>query len=408
MQLHEMLNELLELLIPCSEKEAYTYHFEKKRNPPIRVLFPTKESQSYFIIKQLNRYICLLEKVFLFHEKIRVNFSKTTIHSFVEDRLKFQKNNSQPFTIKSNNQFFQELLLKEPSTIQVSTPLTGIFLNNITETVSMGNFKIICQNEVYLEQTLQIIYLQTDVQNIYDIEIARIKAQSYFEDFIKLILFISCEFNGQDKFKLETGIYLDYDISSPTFAGTINRLIFRNTNSDCDPIESFNAESFRKIGIQDPFFTQNNPLNIIWDLYNLQNNDQELTDINKRILNASLAIGESARTLNIQNSLIYTCVALEALFVKNREERNRATVSDSLSSLISESQERFFFIKQLTTKVYDARSDIVHGRRLSTIPNFSLVNKFVRQAIIKLLNDSEYKNFITIDDLREKLQTLNY
>jgi hypothetical protein len=38
------------------------------------------------------------------------------------------------------------------------------------------------------------------------------------------------------------------------------------------------------------------------------------TKIQQRIINSALAIGESAKSIDLRNSVIYSCVALETLF----------------------------------------------------------------------------------------------
>lgn len=93
--------------------------------------------------------------------------------------------------------------------------------------------------------------------------------------------------------------------------------------------------------------------------------------------------------------------------MNNREEEIKNIVSKCSSSLISKIKKIIFLFKKFTQKIYNACSDIVRGRKLSTVPNFSFVNKLLRQAIIELLTNSKYKNIniniTTIENLRQRI-----
>lgn len=401
MQLYELLNELLELLIPCSEEKINKGDFY------------LNIANYFFKINDRDRYQSLHENILSTNKKLQSDFASSTLKEFIRNKLINYKIDQKYFDFQDNTNFFQELTSKQKQNLKFITTIPNIILDIKNSPINLGCFSLDIfphefKNGIKYPVLRSTTYLRLIINDVFDPLLASYKASSAFVDFIRIVLFITNRFDYKYHLQISNE-QQQYDNNE----GILNtRVVYNyyayNLNND-QPITGRYEESIIKLHISRLLSTpKSSELHKVWDFYQNYHENTDLTDIQKRILSASLAVGESIRSEETNNSIIYTCIALESLFTKNREEGIRSIISKSLSFLVSVDQEQYDNYYKLTTQIYDARSTIVHGRQLSEIPDFNFINKLLRDAIIELLNNKKYKDIETIEQLSEIVRATKF
>lgn len=146
----------------------------------------------------------------------------------------------------------------------------------------------------------------------------------------------------------------------------------------------------------------------MWDFYEAKHNGKKLKDIESRLLNSALALGESAMTPDTKNSIIYTCISLEILFSYDEASLFQRSIGEKLSDIFSfvvakDIDSRLLVSKHLK-KVYGMRSAIVHGGNKELSNENLPINFLMRGAINDLLNNEKFKHINTISQIYELLK----
>ena len=132
----------------------------------------------------------------------------------------------------------------------------------------------------------------------------------------------------------------------------------------------------------------------------------------KRLLNASMAIGESSLSRNTKNSIIYTSMALEILFSLNENSLFQPSIADKLSDafafFIGEDKETRLSASKAIKSFYSIRSALVHGGNPKVNNDYIIINSYLRAIIKELLNNEKYVDIKTISDLYTMVKEAQY
>ncbi|UOB56993.1 HEPN domain-containing protein [Burkholderia pyrrocinia] len=249
------------------------------------------------------------------------------------------------------------------------------------------------------------MYVSVGITDIYDNTIAITKAEVAFLDFARLVVFLSGKLDRSVRIK--TGL--------PLYADLSHERMYVNTSSYQILDEAGNLESssvtnkhLEKIPVNNDFFCKNEQFGKLWSLYERRHEGSKLTDIESRILNCALALGESSMTTDTRNSIIYTCISLETLLSFDEGSLFQKSIGEKLSDLFSfivaKDIDSRLLVSKLLKNVYSMRSAIVHGgdKKLSN-ENLS-INMLARAAINELINDDRFNDITNISQLNNKLK----
>jgi len=132
----------------------------------------------------------------------------------------------------------------------------------------------------------------------------------------------------------------------------------------------------------------------------------------KRLLNASMAIGESSLSRNTKNSIIYTSMALEILFSLNENSLFQPSIADKLSDtfafFIGTDKETRLSASKAIKSFYSIRSALVHGGNPKVNNDYIIINSYLRAIIKELLNNEKYVDIKTISDLYTMVKEAQY
>ncbi len=353
-------------------------------------------------------YYDILESLASENSKISSRFSRKTIYKFIEDRLPRIKRTGQ--MQESSESFFKELLEQDVTSMAVSVPISGIRLDG-----GARSFELACFRFGYL-QDLEIpmanqsgMYISTTIKDVYDKEIAFQKAENAFLNFAKLIVFLS---GKQDKsILIETGLPLKPDLSHERMYVSTNSYQIQDAQGRMDSADVKNIH-IEKIPVNNDFFTSREALGRLWDFYERKHAGAKLGDLESRILNAALALGESASTKDIRNSVLYTCIALEILFSRDDGALFQKSIGQNIADLFAfivakEAPARKEIVK-LTKKVYGMRSAIVHGGDKEMSNENLDVNHYMRAALGELLTAERFKEVKRLSTVCEMLLDAQY
>ncbi len=253
------------------------------------------------------------------------------------------------------------------------------------------------------------MYIQVPIDNSYDKFITLQSAETAFSDFAKLISFIS----GKDdkSIKIETGLPLRHSFNHEMMY--VNTTSYQITDTQ-GQMEAGNVTNrcLEKIPINNQFFCEHNQFKNLWSIYERKHKREKLKDIESRILNASLAIGESAMSENTKNSVIYTCIALEILFSYDEGSLFQKSIGDKLadtfSFIVAKDKETRLETASILKKVYKMRSALVHGGEKEITNEYILINHLLRAAISELINNRKYSHLNKLDDLYAMVKEAQY
>ncbi|SEQ55459.1 hypothetical protein SAMN03159444_01930 [Pseudomonas sp. NFACC02] len=355
-----------------------------------------------------NEYFIILELLAIDNSTIASRFSRKTIYKFIEDRLpKIKRTGDAPASAEA---FFAELLEQKSTSMTVTVPISGIRLDH-----DVREFELACFKFGYL-QDLEVplanqngMYISTVISDVYDKEIAYEKAENAFLNFGKLIVFLA---GKQDKsILIETGLPLKPDMSHELMYVSTNSYQVRDGNGFMSTAD-IRTKTIEKIPVNDPFFISREQLGKVWGLYERKHAGAKLQDLEARILNTALALGESASTKDMRNSILYTCIALEVLFSHNDgalfQKSIGQNVADLFAFIVAKDVNSRKSIAKLTKKVYGMRSAIVHGGDKEMSNENVTVNYFLRGALTELLTAERFKDTKRMSTIYDMMQDAQY
>lgn len=359
-----------------------------------------------------NTYKLLLEIVFQFNIKVSKHFSRKTINKYIEEQLNNQKIKDQLFDESINDNFFKKFEDQKPFDRFIIAPISGIILEK-KDKISIANFEIGRRSQ--LKKNILLFsedknhphkyYISVKVLKIYDENIAIEKAKNMFLDFIRLISFISGNPEANIKIKTEMP---DYELF-PNGMFYIETTYYSALTEMNEQIPSMSIENllYKAIPLDDKHFYNNEDFKKLWILYENYKSEKKISNIELRILNASIAIGESLLNKNNLESTLYASMALERLFTFSHK-----FISENLSylfaSIISKEEKIFLTTKEFAKKFYKLRSDIVHGKTYENIEDKYLeIIPYIRLIIYELLNNKKYENIKTPKELNNFFKSQN-
>lgn len=172
------------------------------------------------------------------------------------------------------------------------------------------------------------------------------------------------------------------------------------------PFGSISNTFVEKIPIDNEFFYKNVNFAKLWDIYERQNTKKNTLE--KRLLNASIAIGESALSKNIKNSIIYTSMAFEILFSFDEGSLFQKSIGDKLADtfafIVAKDKETRLQTIKSVKEFYRLRSALVHGGDTKVNNDYITFNRLLSAAISELLNNVKYRNVKSIDALYDMVK----
>ncbi len=408
MSLHELLNKNLSLIEVGKTSEDGIAHAKAWFNEN-EVLFVSN--------KNIEQFTLILEQIYSNNENIYTKFSRQKIYKFIEDEIVKQKKNKSIFTEKISKDFFLILEKQKPYSRYIIAPISGVRLDNENK-VNISIFEIgkTSQLNPLLSMTMDEYYIAVQIDNIYDALIAIDEAKNKFLDFIRLIVFLS----GRNDKKILIKIGL------PSYPSMSHEKMYVETSSYhiAENIEDEFASSqinntyLEKIPVNNNFFSNNDDFLKLWKIYMEQSFNENITKkekkdtMEKRLLNASLAIGESALSKNIKNSIIYTSMGLEILFSLDESSLFQKSISDKLADtfvfIVGKDKESRLRASKIVKKFYNLRSTLVHGGDAKVNNDYIGINELLRAIIKELLNNEKFATVKTINDLYNMVKEAQY
>lgn len=390
MEFLELLNSFLESLEKSVDKPINYYKFWYNNNEYIYV--SSQNSQKF----QEN-----LELIYSINKKIYSRFTRQKIYKYIEDEIVNKKMKNEIFLEENAKYFFKQFEEMKPYSKYVIAPISGIRLDK-SEKMNISVFEIgkTTQLKSILSNEQDGYYIAVKINNIYDELIAIEEAKNKFLDFIRIIIFIS---GRNDKtIKIKTGL--------PSYPSLSHERIYIESNSyqiteninDEFPSTTINNIHCEKIPLDNDFFCKNESFKKLWNLYENQNNEK-ISKMEKRILNASIAIGESALSTNQKNSIIYTSMAFEILFSFDEGSLFQKSIGDKLADtfvfvVCKDKDSRLNTIKSVKD-FYKLRSALVHGGEANPTNDYIYFNRLLSAVISELLNNTKYEYIKNIDHL---------
>lgn len=365
------------------------------------------EDKAYHVNNHATHHNNIIE-IYSKSKGISEKFSLKTIYEYIETILIKIKTGRLSIP-ESSNELFNDLIKTQPENIRVYAPISGIYLANKKE-LKLSVFKFGYIKDLPDHTHIKAdFYASVEISNSYDNTLSIEKAELAFIDMIRLItLFVG----KQDKTVIiKTGLPIYEDISSTQFITSSNTYHILSNDGELR-FSTFNHQTFNKIPIDHDFFIKNSPLIKLWDIFEKKHSKQKISDIESRIINASLYLGESMKTTDIRNSIIYTCMAIESLFSYDEGSLFQRSIGEKLADMFAfiagENLESRLEISKKFKKVYAMRSAIVHGGEKSASTDNLLINQLLIKVISELLNNEKFKDIEKISELYDQLKIAQY
>lgn len=393
MNLYDLLNYSLSLIEEEKTSEAGIAHakswFDKEK-----VFFISNEN--------IEEFSLTIEQIYNINEKIYTRFTRQKIYKFIEEKLVKHKKSKSTFTEKTSKDFFQLFEEQKPYSRYIIAPISGIRLDNVNK-INISIFEIGKANQLksILSNDADGYYISVKIDNIYDDLIAIEEAKNKFLDFIRLIVFLSGK--NDKKILIKTGLPSYPSIShEQMYVETSSYHIAENIHEEF-PSSQMNNIYLEKIPVDNPFFCKHENFLKIWNIYERKSSAKNISKMESRLLNASIAIGESALSKNIKNSIIYTSMAFEILFSFDEGSLFQKSIGDRLADTFAfviarDKETRLNAIKSVK-EFYRLRSALVHGGDRKMNNDYIVFNSLLSTVISELLNNEKYKNIKNIDNL---------
>jgi hypothetical protein len=363
---------------------------------------------SSIVATDINAYSLALEKIYEDNSMVGSRFSRKTVFKYIEDRIPRLKISGKD--VESSDKFFKELLDIKPMSMSVFAPISGVRLDGGVRTFTLSSFGFGYLQDLEMPMANENgMYISTTIENVYDKEIALHRADNSFLNFIKLIIFLS---GKQDRsILIETGLPLKPDISHERMYVSTSSYQVQINNEKIQSSDISNI-FIEKIPVNHEFFVSREGLGKVWELYERKHVGQKIGDLEARVLNAALALGESASTKDARNSILYTCIALEILFSRDDgalfQKSIGQNVADLFAFIVAKDVSSRKEIAKLTKKVYGMRSAIVHGGEKEMSGENMVVNVFMRAALAELLTADRFRDVTRLSTVFEMMQDAQY
>jgi len=391
MLLHELLNENLSL-IGVKQATEGDLEFAKSWSSKDEVLFVSNNNYEQFLLN--------LERIYSIREPIFTRFTRQKIYKYVEDELIKHKKNNKMFTKDVSNIFFHQFEEQKAYSKYIIAPISGIRLDR-TQKINISIFEIGKASELksILSNDTDGYYIAVKIDDVYDDLVAIEEAKNKFSDFIRLIVFISGK--NDKRIFIKTGLPSYPSISHQQMYVETSSYHATNNIENEFPNSSISNTYVEKIPVDNEFFYKNDNFAKLWEIHERQNSKKNTLE--KRLLNASIAIGESALSRNIKNSIIYTSMAFEILFSFDEGSLFQKSIGDRLADTFAfivakDKETRLQTIKSVKS-FYRLRSALVHGGDSKVNNDYIIFNRLLSAAISELLNNVKYKDIKNIDAL---------
>lgn len=395
MELDKLLNELLGSINVTAEHLS-----------GVPLFVPSSEGGGLYVgWSEFEKFNYLLEKIYNHNKIIKSKFSSKKIYQYTKKEVFSKKRMNLLFTQREAESFFNELLAIKPRSCKVMAPISGIRLD-FQDIVNMSIFEVGKTDNLKLTfNSLQSeYYVSASIKDIYDDDLAIEIAENKFLDFIRLIVFMS---GGDDRsIRIKVGLPV-YESLGPIqmYVDSSSYRVVENDNSLRGSVAMQN-KVMEKLPLDAPFFQSNGCFQKLWDIY-----EEPITKKNKmkrRVLNASISIGESALSRNVKNSIIYTSMAFEMLFSLDESALFQSSIADKLAGNLAfivgtDKHSRLQIIKDVK-KFYALRSGLVHGASPDLDSSYMTFNVLLRESINELLNNEKYEKVNDISVLYEMLK----
>lgn len=355
-------------------------------------------------IKDLESYNECLESIYSFDDVISSRFSRKTVFTYLDKELPKLKRTSTEYE-GTEKEFYKDFFDVKARDLIVTAPVSGVRLDSGIRKFNLSIYSFGYLEDLELPLSMDKgMYVSVTIKNCYDKEKAIQKASDSFSNLSRLLVLIS---GKQDKnILIETGLPLKKNIShEKMYVNTSSYQVHGNDGI----IQSGDIKNqfLEKLPLDNDFFYNNASFKRLWSIYERKHNDLKVSDLELRILNSSLALGESALTKDTRNSIIYTCISLEILFSLNEGALFQSSIGENISNMFSfivaKDLNARLKMKKLIKKVYGLRSAIVHGGNKELTDENLVVNIYMRAAISELLNNDKFTNSKRIQDLYEQL-----
>lgn len=398
MNLHELLNKNLSLIEIGATSDASITHAKYWFNKN-EILYISKLN-----IKQFNQ---ILEQIYSLNENIYTRFTRQKIYKFIEDEIVKQKKAQDLFSKEISKEFFKMFEEQKTYSKYIIAPISGIRLDSVDK-VNISIFEIGKQRSLnpLLSNDSEGYYIAVKIDDIYDDLIAIEEAKNKFSDFIRLIVFLSGR--NDKKILIKTGL--------PSYPSLSHEQMYVETSSyqitenikDEFPFSTMNNIYLEKIPVDNDFFCKHENFIRIWDLYEKKHFSKKISKMEIRLLNAAIAIGESALSKNIKNSIIYTSMAFEILFSFDEGSLFQKSIGDRLADTFAfivaiDKESRLNTIKAVK-EFYKLRSALVHGGDAKVNNDYIIFNSLLSLVISELLNNGKYHNVKSIDNLYQMVK----
>lgn len=345
-----------------------------------------------------------LEKIYEFNETISSRFSRKTVFELINKKIpKLKAEEEKKVELE---EFFETLLSVKSRRLTIISPVSGIRLDGGVKDFSIPPYKFGCLDDLdFPIANKGGLYISVEIKGVYDENIAISKADNAFLDFARLIVFMSGRLDHS--ILISTGLPL-----MPSYS---HEFMYVKTSSYQVADEqgmvnssSISNKSIEKVPVNNDFFCRNDEFNKLWELNNRRINGPGLNDIESRIINSAIALGESALTADKKNSIIYTCMSLEIMFSHDERELFQRSIGEKLSDLftfvVAKDKDSRLKTSKVVKKVYAMRSAIVHGGNKELTDENLAINFLMRAAISEMLNNEKFSLLKKIDDLNEMLK----
>lgn len=395
MCLHELLNYNLSLI----QKEKTT------GNSMAHAKSWFNQEESLYLTKEnIEPFNVVLEKIYSSNKNIYTKFTRQKIYKFIEDKLVKNKKINKEFSRQDEEGFFSLFEQQKPQKKYIIAHISGIRLDNVDK-INISTFEIGKENQLksILSNDTDRYYIAVQINNIYDDLIAIEEAKNKFLDFIRLIVFLSGLNSYDKKILIKTGLPSYPSVShEQMYVETSSYHITENIQDEFPSIQ-MNNTFLEKIPLDNPFFCKNENFIKLWDIYEKKHSAKNFSKMEARLLNASIAIGESALSKNIKNSIIYTSMAFEILFSFDEGSLFQKSIGDRLADtfafIVAKDKEARLNIIKSVKNFYRLRSALVHGGDKNMNTDYVVFNSLLSAVIRELLNNKKYKNIKKIDDL---------
>jgi hypothetical protein len=147
----------------------------------------------------------------------------------------------------------------------------------------------------------------------------------------------------------------------------------------------------------------------MWDLLKLKTPNE----LQKRVILALEWLGQAYRENSPQNSFLKAVISLEIVFTHNEDSIITLSIlyqiCESAALILGSNTDERIQIEKEIKKIYSKRSAIVHAGNdsIDLLMLMDILN-YSSCIILKLLNDSEYKNAKTVKELYDLLKIKKY